>query len=129
MCTVSSMSLVVQLKLFETKHRSIPNVLLTKLFRLRFFLCSCKLHKTAIVRAVLFCLFCAYWIYFGFAVAYDLELAVSLIVMTGIVIFCIIYVYIRNHFGEKIYNSCCLPIGVVWDRTWPTTKWYRSFKI
>ena len=64
-----------------------------------------------------------YTIYFICAISYDVSMATALIVVTALVVLLIIYVFIRDHFGESIYNNCLHPIEKTWDKYFHIIKW------
>nr|XP_006814105.1 PREDICTED: solute carrier family 28 member 3-like [Saccoglossus kowalevskii] len=58
-------------------------------------------------KVLLFAMFVAYFVV---ALKYDVNNAISLIVLTSCVIFCVMYALIRDHFGDKVYRVCIKPI-------------------
>ena len=65
-----------------------------------------------------------YFIYFGFAIAHDFEKAIPLVAITSLVLFCIIYVFIRDTYGENINKLIFIPVGLVLEKNWNIIKWY-----
>ena len=80
-------------------------------------------HRKAIINGVLFVMFIGYSIYFGFAIAYDAQLAQSLIIMTAIVVFCIFYSLISKYFGDTIYNNVIEPCITPIEKRWHVIQW------
>ncbi|CAH1777708.1 unnamed protein product [Owenia fusiformis] len=64
-----------------------------------------------------------FFVYFGFAVAYNPTKAKALIVITCLVVLGFLYGEIRDRFGEKIYNCCCKPIEKPLSSKWKYIKW------
>ena len=65
-----------------------------------------------------------YTVYFAFALKFSVDMATSLIVLTSLVLLCLFYIYIRDHFGSQIYKHCLQPIDRCISRHWDTIKWY-----
>lgn len=81
-------------------------------------------NKTYIIRSILFLMFVGYSVYFGFALAYNLEWSIALIVFTSLAVFFIVYGFIRDRYGSVIYAKVLQPIGQFLNRFWPIIKWF-----
>lgn len=84
---------------------------------------TCKKYSAYISKCVMFVCLLAYTVYFGFAVSYSVEMARALIVITGIVLLCIVYVFVRDHYGQHIYMYCMEPVLNWLDTNWHVLKW------
>ena len=83
-----------------------------------------RTYAAYISKLVLVACLIAYTIYFGFAVNYNVEAAKALIVITGIVLFCLVYRFIRDHYGDTIYNQFLGPYIVKpMEKHWPSLQW------
>ena len=80
-------------------------------------------HKSFLSTLVAVLCLAGYTVYLVFAIKFDFELAKALIVITAIVVFCIVYCFIRDHFGTAIYEKCMLPIITPIDKHWDIIKW------
>lgn len=49
--------------------------------------------------------------------------ATGLFVISMLFWFCVTYMFIRDHCGEVIYNSCCLPVISLMKRNWRILRW------
>lgn len=87
---------------------------------------SCKRFSRLIWRFVAFAVLVGYSVYFGFAIEYSVEMATALIVVTCLGVALAVYVYIRDHFGDKIYEKCLKPIETLIDRNWNCIKWLEA---
>ena len=65
----------------------------------------------------------AYLVYFGYAIHYSLDKALILIVVNSIIVFCLIYKFIRDKFGHRINRVVCPPIQRVFWSKWKYTRW------
>lgn len=63
-------------------------------------------NTKTIIRIILFFVLLGYSVYLGFAIKHSLKGAKPLIIITGIVMFFIIYNSIRDNFGDRIYEKC-----------------------
>ena len=80
-------------------------------------------NSTTIKNLILFAMFIGYSIYLGFAIAYDAQLAQSLIIITACVVFLIIYSFISDKFGDAIYNNCMKPCWKPIGDRWHVIQW------
>lgn len=87
---------------------------------------SCKKFNRLIWRLVAVALLVGYSVYFGFAIAYSVEMASALIVVTCLAVALAVYVFIRDHFGDQIYEKCLEPIEALIDRNWDCIKWLEA---
>lgn len=62
-------------------------------------------------------------VYFGFAVDYSVQKSMALIVITAIVVALIIYVFIRDHFGDTITHYLWEPIETFLIHQWHWFRW------
>ncbi|GAB6028853.1 hypothetical protein CHUAL_004655 [Chamberlinius hualienensis] len=89
-------------------------------------------HKKWVTRLILTALFVVYWVYFGFAVAYDWDKAPGycdgvkfLFILTVITSFFLIYFQIiKRFFGKFLYKKVLKPLSNVWDKLW-NFQWFR----
>ncbi|ELU12189.1 hypothetical protein CAPTEDRAFT_123339 [Capitella teleta] len=81
-------------------------------------------HPKAIGRMVLMLMFVGYTIYFVFAVRYNAESARALIVLTALFVFCVVYCFIRDHFGNTIYKYCIGPVERALRKNWSWLRWF-----
>ena len=95
----------------------------------RFCVQSVRHHDTLIRRLVVsFCLF-GYVIYLGFAIHHSLYKAVPLLIITGAVIIILLYILIRDNFGEDIYRAVCMPSSRIMDAHWYWLQWWAKLVI
>ena len=80
-------------------------------------------HEQLVVRAIVAVLLAAYTAYFVCAILYSVDMAVALIVLTGLAVLGVAYMLIRDHFGQDIYKYCLQPIEKLIVRSWPVGKW------
>ena len=59
-----------------------------------------------------------WFVYLTFACLYDLSLAQSLLIITGLVLLWKLYAYVRDNHEDKVMRFCCTPIGRVINRNW-----------
>lgn len=81
-----------------------------------------KFHGV-IWRLIMIVVLIGYSVYFGFAIAYSVDMATTLIVLTSLGLAMAVYVFIRDNFGEKIYRHCLHPIGAFLDKYWHIITW------
>ena len=86
---------------------------------LDFFARNSKVFGTIVT--VLF--YVGYFVYLGFAVAYSIDLATPLLIITAFILFIKGYAYIRDHYGDVISDKCCLPVNTFIDNNWFYLKW------
>lgn len=71
-------------------------------------------------KLVVVLLLVGYTVYFVFALVYRMDDSTTvLIVLTSLTVFFIIYGYLRDRFGERVYDTAVSPI-----ETFLTSKWY-----
>ena len=80
-------------------------------------------HKSQITTLIAILCLAGYTVYLAFAIKFDFELAKSLIVITGIVLFCIIYSFIRDYFGGFIYEKIWTPLTTPIQKRWHILQW------
>ena len=66
----------------------------------------------------------AYFVYLGFAIIYNFQGSVALIVFTALTIAALLYKIIRDKCGTRISHAILQPISNTWDNYWPITKWF-----
>ena len=88
-----------------------------------------KEYSSYISKLFIFFSLVGYTIYLGFAINYSVEMARALIVITAIVLFCLIYVFIRDTFGDTIYNKCYVPVFSPLEKNWNTIQWYKLYHL
>ncbi|XP_072045725.1 solute carrier family 28 member 3-like [Amphiura filiformis] len=64
-----------------------------------------------------------YIAYLVYACIYDFEEAMVMVIITGIVVGCVLYVILRDNFGEQVYDGCCLPLTDKIESKWKYIKW------
>ena len=82
-------------------------------------------QHNALIRhgVVIFCLL-GYFVYLGFAIHYSIVLAEPLIIITAAVLLILLYIFIRDNYGEVIYHRACMPASRWIDRQWYWIKWW-----
>jgi len=81
-------------------------------------------HKKLIGGCVLLLLLAGYTVYFVFAILYNVEWAAALIVFTALAVVGLLYVFIRDHFGDEINRVLLDPLSKLIDKIWPILKWF-----
>lgn len=87
----------------------------------------CRRQSTLIVRIILAILFTAFTVYMAFAMRHNLEYAKALVVITGMVVFFIVYGFIRDHFGHIIYDGCFRHVEMGLRNHWHCMRWWARF--
>ena len=82
-----------------------------------------RTYSSFLKNIILFALLALYTAYFAWALIYSIDGATALIVLTCITVAGIIYSFISNHYGEKIYTTCLSPIGGFLERHWRWARW------
>ena len=82
-----------------------------------------NVNSSVIGKIILFLLLIGYTVYFAFAVKRSVDGSKALIILTCITIYCIIYSFIRDAFGEQIYRRIFKPIGQLITGNWFCIKW------
>jgi len=80
-------------------------------------------YKDIIYKVVGVVVLIGYTVYFAFAVKHSVDTALALIVITGITVFLVAYVWVRDHWGAIIYRKCMHPVDVVLSNNWYWIKW------
>ncbi|CAH1781923.1 unnamed protein product [Owenia fusiformis] len=62
-------------------------------------------------------------IYLGFATAYSVQMALPLIIITGLVILCVIYYFVKKYHGERIWKCCLTSFGTACSKASRVLKW------
>jgi len=83
----------------------------------------CAEYSKSIGTLITFLFVAAYTVYFVIACLYHSKQALSLIIMTGFAAFCFTYTFIKNHFGDKIWDLCLSPALFHFNKAWPYLKW------
>ena len=64
-----------------------------------------------------------YLVFLGFAINYNLEGSLALIVFTSLAVISLLYKLIRDNYGFVISKILFHPISRIWDKHWNKTKW------
>ena len=80
-------------------------------------------HGTRIKDAMCTVLILGYILYFASAVAYSVDGAMALIVITSLVISVIVYDWLKKCYGVWINDAMLTRLGEMWERNWSTLKW------
>ena len=83
----------------------------------------CKTYTSVILKIIAFLCFAGYTVYFGFAISKDVDRAKALIIITMVVLFLMVYVFIRDHFGDTIYSNCWVPLTAPVSKYWDVIQW------
>ena len=81
-------------------------------------------YSSMITKIVIAVCLIGYTIYLGFAINYSLEDSRILIYLTALVVFCIIYVFIRDTFGDTINKYFLDPVSDWVTERWHILQWY-----
>ena len=84
-------------------------------------------YSSYISKLLIFISLAGYTVYLGFAINYSVEMARALIVITAIVLFCLVYIFIRDNFGDTIYSKCYVPVFSPIENNWNTIQWYKFY--
>ena len=82
-----------------------------------------RTYSSTLKNMILFLLLALYTAYFTWALIYSIDSATALIVLTCLTVAGIIYSYISNHYGEKIYINILKPIGDFVGKHWHWARW------
>ena len=85
---------------------------------------GCKSNSTWIIRIVLLSLFILYTAYFTYALIHSAEGSTTLIAITGVVVFVVVYGKIRDNFGDVISEKVIEPVGGFLSKHFGTIRWY-----
>ena len=83
----------------------------------------CGTYSSVITKIVAVVCLILYTVYFAFAINYSYELAETLIWITVLVVLCIVYVFIRDTFGDQISEHCLDPMINFISQRWSTLQW------
>lgn len=64
--------------------------------------------------------------YLAWACNHNLQEATTLLILTGLVALCIVYVQIRDHHGETIWLNFGKPTVKFLSKLWRVTRWYGN---
>ncbi|XP_070573973.1 solute carrier family 28 member 3-like [Ptychodera flava] len=81
-----------------------------------------KRTKTGLYAFLLF----LYIVYFSYALYYSFEGAITLFSITVFVVLCVVYMLVRDNFGDKIDDVICRPIADICERHWSIIKWVSA---
>ena len=81
-------------------------------------------HQDSINRVTSWLFLIGYFIFLGFAIAYDASAARTLVIITIIVVALVLYVKIRDNFGDVIYSRCLQPCWKPVADRWHVLKWF-----
>ena len=82
-----------------------------------------KLYGKYIWWTICFLCLIGYTLYLIAAAIYSISGAMAFLVCTGLVILCLIYAYIRDHYGEQISKAALDPFSNWWDDHFHIIKW------
>ena len=85
---------------------------------------SCTRYRSVLFKLIVAVLVVGYTLYFAAAVVHNVDKATALIVITSLTSVAVVYVIVRDRFGDVIYRRCLRPTGDLVDRCWPVLKWY-----
>lgn len=80
-------------------------------------------HKRLILGCILVVILTGYTVYFVFAILYNVELATALIVFTALTVVGLLYMFIRDHYGDFISKKLLAPLKRLTDKIGPYLKW------
>ena len=83
----------------------------------------CTTYSSQITKIVIALCLILYTVYFVAAIRYSMELAEILIYCTVIVVVCIVYMFIRDTFGDTISKKVFDPIGTFLSKHWHILQW------
>lgn len=81
-------------------------------------------HKRLILGCILVVLLAGYTVYFVFAILYNVEWATALIVFTALAVVGLLYMFIRDHYGDFISRKLLAPLKKLTEKIEPYMKWY-----
>ena len=84
---------------------------------------SCKNYSSVIWKVLTFLCLAGYTVYFGFAISNDVDKAKALIIITMVVLLLLVYVFVRDHFGDAIYDKCWGPLTEPVSKHWHIIQW------
>jgi pyrimidine nucleoside transport protein len=94
-------------------------------YRLQNFVMSgIEKYRKWIVRIIAFLALAGYTVYFAFAIDYNLEWAIALIVITCLTVFFLVYGFIRDHYGDSINEHVFEPISEFFSKHWHILQWF-----
>ena len=82
-----------------------------------------KKHASKIKKTCLALFIVGFLTYLGFAIHHNLAGATGLIVVTGAVVVCLVYRFIRDKYGRQIANHSYVPIRNYINTKWKYFKW------
>lgn len=65
----------------------------------------------------------AFVVFLGFGIRHSFTGSLVLVVVTALAISGIVYLLIRDNYGDWISRKLLHPLSRVWDKHWDTTKW------
>ena len=80
-------------------------------------------HHDRIKRVTSVLFLVGYFVFLGFALAYDASAARTLAIITIIVVTLVAYVKIRDNFGDAIYSKCMKPCWQPFADRWHAIQW------
>lgn len=83
----------------------------------------CSDHSKALFRVFYAVGLSVFIVYFAYAIYYDAELAKTLIILTSVVVALVGYVFIRDVFGDSIYEHAVRPWLDPINKHWATIQW------
>lgn len=82
-----------------------------------------KKHEKIIWNGIYLMLILGYLAYLIYACFYDIDEALVLLIITGIIVFCVLYMVLKDNFGDGVFNSCCLPLTTKVQKNWSSLQW------
>ncbi|CAH1792804.1 unnamed protein product [Owenia fusiformis] len=83
----------------------------------------CSVYSSWIAKITLFILLSVYTIYFIFAIIHSVDAARALIVLTSLTVFFIVWNFVRDHYGDRLYGAFGEPVVNVLNKQWFWLKW------
>ncbi len=82
-----------------------------------------RTYSSVIKNVVLLLLLGGYFAYFTCALIYSVDKSTALIVLTCLTVFGLVYSFISEYYGEKIYSKVLKPLGELFDTHWTWAQW------
>lgn len=79
-------------------------------------------NRKAIVNSIWTIILLGYIGYLTYACFLNLNDATAILSITGVVLFFYIYAFVRDHFGDIIWEKCCIPTSDILSAVWDVGK-------
>lgn len=79
-------------------------------------------NRKAIVNSIWTIILLGYIGYLTYACFLNLNDATAVLSITGVVLFFYIYAFVRDHFGDIIWEKCCIPTSDILSAIWDVGK-------